>query len=124
MDGGMAHGDVPPKSVIPRHRVSPSASPMTGSAGVSSTLQLLAQPLLSLEYWIARFRGPSLRLLQELRPQHQALELVGAAFDLVRIVGEVNVPDHGAALEHSYEFPEGSNLTKVFRMAMNPSSIF
>src|SRR5713226_168277 len=27
--------------VIPRHRVSPSASPMTGSSGVSSTLRLL-----------------------------------------------------------------------------------
>src|SRR6202022_278059 len=40
------------------------------------------------------------RLLQELRPQHEALDLVGAAFDLVFIVGEMDVPDHGAALEH------------------------
>jgi hypothetical protein len=29
------------KTVIPRHRVSPSASPMTGSSGVSSTPRLL-----------------------------------------------------------------------------------
>ena len=41
-----------------------------------------------------------LRLLQELRAQHQALDLVGAAFDFVGIVGEMDVPDHGAALEH------------------------
>jgi hypothetical protein len=40
------------------------------------------------------------RLPQELRAQHQALDLVGAAFDFVRVVGEVDVPDHGAALEH------------------------
>ncbi len=30
-----------PQAVIPRHRVSPSASPMTGSSGVSSTPRLL-----------------------------------------------------------------------------------
>src|SRR5439155_13470004 len=30
-----------PAAVIPRHRVSPSASPMTGSSGVSSTPRLL-----------------------------------------------------------------------------------
>src|ERR1035437_4973718 len=42
----------------------------------------------------------SSRLLQELRPQHQALDLVGAALDLALIVGEVNALDHGAALEH------------------------
>jgi len=30
-----------PTAVIPRHRVSPSASPMTGSSAVSSTLRLL-----------------------------------------------------------------------------------
>src|SRR5438874_10754392 len=30
-----------PTAVIPRHRVSPSASPMTGFSGVSSTLRLL-----------------------------------------------------------------------------------
>jgi hypothetical protein len=30
------------------------------------------------------------RLLQKLRAQHQALDLVGAAFDLVLIVGEVD----------------------------------
>src|SRR5258705_12046100 len=29
-----------PRSLIPRHRVSPSASPMTGSSGVSSTPRL------------------------------------------------------------------------------------
>jgi hypothetical protein len=43
---------------------------------------------------MGRVSTPS-RLLQKLRPQHQALDLVGAAFDFVRIVGEVNVPDHG-----------------------------
>ena len=43
----------------------------------------------------------SSRLLQELRAQHQALDLVGAAFDFVGVVGEVNASDHGAALEHS-----------------------
>src|SRR5580692_9028427 len=31
----------PQVPVIPRHRVSPAASPMTGSSGVSSTLRLL-----------------------------------------------------------------------------------
>lgn len=40
------------------------------------------------------------RLLQKFRLQHQALDLVGAAFDLVFIVGQVDVLDHGAALEH------------------------
>jgi hypothetical protein len=40
------------------------------------------------------------RLLQELRAQRQALDLVGAAFDLVGVVGEVNAFDHGPALEH------------------------
>jgi hypothetical protein len=40
------------------------------------------------------------RLPQKLRPQHQALDLVGTAFDLVFIVGEMNASDHGAALEH------------------------
>ena len=40
------------------------------------------------------------RLLQKLRAQHQALDLVGAALDLVFVIGEMNVPDHGAALEH------------------------
>src|ERR1700682_3364033 len=39
-------------------------------------------------------------LLQKLRAQHQALDLVGAAFDLVFVVGEVNILDHGAALQH------------------------
>ena len=37
--------------------------------------------------------------LQERRAQHQALDLVGAAFDFVGIVREVDVLDHGAALE-------------------------
>ena len=45
-------------------------------------------------------QGFASRLLQELRAQHQALDLVGAALDLVGIVGEVNASDHGAALEH------------------------
>src|SRR5450432_3319205 len=40
------------------------------------------------------------RLLQKLRAQHQALDLVGAAFDFVFIVGEMDAPDHGAAFEH------------------------
>ena len=48
------------------------------------------------DVWVNR----PFRLPQKLRPQHQALDLVGAGFDLVIIVGEVNVPDHGAALEH------------------------
>jgi hypothetical protein len=43
--------------VILRHRVSPSASPMTGSSGVSSTLRLHGFAATALEYWIARFRG-------------------------------------------------------------------
>src|ERR1700682_870918 len=47
-----------------------------------------------------RFNSVHLRLLQKLRAQHQALDLVGAAFDLVGVVGEVNAFDHGAALEH------------------------
>ena len=44
-------------------------------------------------------RSPS-RLLQKFCSQHQALDLVGAAFDFVGIVREVDVLDHGAALEH------------------------
>src|ERR1700682_3095760 len=47
-----------------------------------------------------RFNSVHLRLLQELRAQHQALDLVGAALDLIGVVGEVNAFDHGAALEH------------------------
>src|SRR4051794_6393593 len=42
----------------------------------------------------------NLRLPQKFRAQHQALDLVGAALDLVLVVGEVNVSDHGAALQH------------------------
>jgi hypothetical protein len=53
----MAHGDAAEETVMPRHPVSPSASPMTGASGVSSPLQLLVQTMLSLEYWIARYRG-------------------------------------------------------------------
>jgi hypothetical protein len=45
-------------------------------------------------------RIASSRLLQKLRPQHQALDLVGASFDLVGVVGEMDVSDHGAALQH------------------------
>src|SRR5712691_4236140 len=44
----------PPETVILRHRVSPSASPMTGSSGVSSTPQLLDSITGASEYWIAR----------------------------------------------------------------------
>ena len=40
------------------------------------------------------------RLLQELRAQHQALDLVGTPLDLIGVVGEVNASDHGAALQH------------------------
>ena len=47
----------------------------------------------------ANGHSPS-RLLQKLRAQHQAFDLVGAAFDLVFIVGEVDVLDHGAPLQH------------------------
>jgi hypothetical protein len=39
--GCVAHGVVPQKAVIPRHRVSPPASPMTGSSGIISTPRLL-----------------------------------------------------------------------------------
>src|ERR1700732_2154095 len=42
------------KTVIPPHRVSPSASPMTGSSGVSSTPQLRDTITGASEYWIAR----------------------------------------------------------------------
>lgn len=41
------------------------------------------------------------RLPQKLRPRRQAPDLVGAAFDLVFVVGEMDIPDHGATLEHS-----------------------
>jgi hypothetical protein len=44
----------PPRTVILRHRVSPPASPMTGSSGVSSTLQLFDSITDASEYWIAR----------------------------------------------------------------------
>ena len=43
--------------VILRHRVSPPASPMTGSSRVSSMPQLLGSNTDASEYWIARFRG-------------------------------------------------------------------
>jgi hypothetical protein len=39
--GGVAHGAAPQQVVIPRHRVSPPASPMTGSSRVSSTPGLI-----------------------------------------------------------------------------------
>jgi len=45
------------KIVILRHRVSPSASPMTGSSGVSSTLRLLDFIIDASEYWIAAFEA-------------------------------------------------------------------
>jgi len=45
------------------------------------------------------------RLLQELRAQHQALDLVGTALDFVGVVGEVNASDQGAALEHGGRAP-------------------
>jgi hypothetical protein len=34
---------------------------------------------------VRRRLGAASRLLQKLRPQHQALDLVGAAFDFVRV---------------------------------------
>jgi hypothetical protein len=46
--------DAPPNTVILRHQVSPSASPMTGSGGVSSTPQVLGSITSSSEYWIIR----------------------------------------------------------------------
>jgi hypothetical protein len=61
------HGATLQQAVILRHRVSPPASPMTGSSGVSSTPQLFGSVMNASEYWIARFRGrrrkekPSLR---------------------------------------------------------------
>ena len=45
------------KAVIPRHRVSPPASPMTGSSGVASTPRTFASITDASEYWIIRFRG-------------------------------------------------------------------
>jgi hypothetical protein len=45
------------ETVILRHRVSPPASPMTGSSGVSSTLRPFDSIIDVSEYWIARFRG-------------------------------------------------------------------
>jgi hypothetical protein len=42
------------KTVILRHRVSPSTSPMTGSSGVSCTSQLFGSIAYALGYWIAR----------------------------------------------------------------------
>ena len=51
-----AHYAYPEGSCHARHRVSPSASPMTGQR-VSSTLGLSIPPQVSLEYWIIRFRG-------------------------------------------------------------------
>ena len=49
---------------------------------------------------LARTRPIPSHLLQKLRAQHQALDLVGAAFDFVFIIGKVDVLDDGAALEH------------------------
>jgi hypothetical protein len=43
------------EAVILRHRVSPLASPMIGSSGVSSTPQLLGSIVDVSEYWIARW---------------------------------------------------------------------
>jgi len=47
------HGAAPPAAVILRHRVSPSASPMTGSSGGFSTPQFLDSITDVSEYWIA-----------------------------------------------------------------------
>jgi flagellar L-ring protein precursor FlgH len=44
----------PPPSVMPRHRVSPSASPMTGSGGASSNSNCQWSLSDFSEYWIAR----------------------------------------------------------------------
>jgi len=49
-----ASGPSSPKAVIPRHRVSPSASPMTGSCGGSSTPRLLGFIADVSDYWIVR----------------------------------------------------------------------
>jgi len=40
--------------VMPRQRVSPSASPMTGSSGASSTPRRHGSISAALEYWFAR----------------------------------------------------------------------
>jgi hypothetical protein len=40
-----------------RHRVSPSASPMTGSSAYPVRCRLSIPPQVSLENWIIRFRG-------------------------------------------------------------------
>jgi len=58
----------PAETVILRHRVSPSASPMTGCSGVSSTLRLLDSITGASEYWIARVRA-----CEEYRPHPEEL---------------------------------------------------
>ena len=57
-------------------------------------------------------RSPS-RLLQKLRAQHQALDLVGAAFDLVGIVREVDVPDGPrlSTVDEPFSFKSLINVT-------------
>jgi hypothetical protein len=51
----VARSAAPKDVVIPRHGVSPSASPMTGSSGVSGTPRLFDAITDVSEYWIVRW---------------------------------------------------------------------
>src|SRR5450759_2503409 len=83
----------PQRVVILRHRVSPSASPMTGSSGVSSTPRLLDSITGASEYWIARFRGR--RRLRVWRTHTHKTPLHDLAAQCARAVDESSAPLEG-----------------------------
>ena len=76
----------PKRAVIPRHRVSPSASPMTGSCGASSTPRLFDSVTDASKYWIARFRWRrQLNVLRVRILQAQLRDLAALARNQIRI---------------------------------------
>jgi hypothetical protein len=81
------------KIVILRHRVSPSASPMTGSSGVSSTLRPSGFITDASEYWIARFRGR--RRLRVWRTHTHKTRLHDLAARCARVLDESSAPIEG-----------------------------
>ena len=66
--------------VILRHRVSPPASPMTGSSGVSSTPRLFDSNISVSAYWIARFRGRRQRRVWRVRVLQTRLRIPAARY--------------------------------------------
>src|ERR1700683_81672 len=68
------------ESVILRPRVSPPASPMTGSSGVSSTPRLFDSNISVSAYWIPRFRGRRQRRVWRVRVLQTRLRIPAARY--------------------------------------------